>query len=84
MALDQSDFDYWKSSPITQKVFKLFLDLNNDFEELLLNHHVVLGENGVAEYAKAIGSRYIIYRLLNLEFDELDKDEEEINDQEKI
>ena len=70
--VDPIDFDCWKQSPITQLVFKLLKELDEQLQHRMLNPNRVLESEGKIYYARAAGSRDLIREVLNLEFEDLD------------
>ena len=83
MILDQIDFDCWKQSPITQVVFKRLRELDEMLQQKMLNPNMVLEQDGKVLYARAAGSRDLIREVLNLDFEDLEIENEEIQDSEE-
>ncbi len=81
MNLDQIDFDFWKQSDITQLIFAKLRVLDDLLQQKMLNPNMVLSvdHDGRISYARAAGSRDVIREILNLEFEDLEIEEEKVN-----
>lgn len=83
MSLDKSDFEYWKSNSITKLIYQKLTDLDNHLKDVMLNPSVMLELEGQLRYARAAGSRDVVREYLDLQFEDLEIDNEEQKDNEE-
>lgn len=77
--IDISNFQIWKSDPVTKCLMRYLKTLKDDIEYDMLDPSIVLAEDGQIEYAKREGIRKGLDRVLEIEFNDLKVEDEDKN-----
>lgn len=67
----QDMFNSWKDHPVTKRFFSLLQSDSENLVDAMLNEDVVLSIGGQVEYAKLVGMKNALYKILTIQYNEL-------------
>lgn len=75
--ISQSEFNYWRNDPVTEKIFKALQEERNGIERQLTNSQILLKEDVALIVARLVGQREGLDLLLQIQCEDLKEENNE-------
>lgn len=79
--IDKDEYLQWRDGSITAVVFKALQRMRDRINEDLTNSHLIFKEDGGKTLARLVGQRESIDLILNIEYDDVEPDQETQNEE---